>query len=212
VPFAAPPAVAAWRHLDARPGTDVAGIEVAGIEVAGIEVAGIEVAGIEVADGGWLVTGSTAAVEDGGAWVVDYELRLFPDWRTRSARVTRRVGAAATTVEVHTDGHGRWRVDGVLRQELHGCRDVDLESSALTNTFPVHRLALDPGRSAEAPAAYIRSSLAVERLEQTYARVDADEGHQRFRYRAPAFDFSSRIVVDAAGFALDYPPIAVRAL
>jgi hypothetical protein len=124
--------------------------------------------------------------------------------------VTRRTGVASVTVEIGADG--RWWVDGALREDLDGCRDVDLESSALTNAFPVHRLALRPAQSASAPAAYVRTSLAVERLEQTYTRLDGDDGHQRFRYRAPAFDFECDLVYDDSGFALSYPGIAVRAL
>ena len=190
--FSAPPPVAAWLHREAR--------------------TGFEVAGLERVDGGLVATGCTTAVEDGQAWVVDYELRVWADWRTRSARVTRRVGAGSTTTTVETDGHGRWQVDGVLRHDLRGCRDVDLESSALTNALPVHRLGLEPGQSTEAPAAYVRASLAVERLEQTYTRVDVHERHQRFRYRAPFFGFQCELVYDTSGFALSYPGIAVRAL
>ena len=190
--FSAPPPVAAWRHHEAR--------------------TGFEVAGLEQVDGGLVATGCTAAVQDGEAWVIDYELRMWPDWRTRSARVTRRIGAGRTTTTVETDGHGRWQVDEVLRHDLRGCRDVDLEFSALTNAFPVHRLALEPGQSTEAPATYVRASLAVERLEQTYTRIDAHERHQRFRYRAPFFDFECELVYDPSGFALSYPGIAVRTL
>src|SRR5215210_7091085 len=155
-----------------------------------------------------MATGCTTAVENGEAWVIDYDRRVCADWRTRSARVTRRVGAGSTTTTtVENDGHGRWRVDGVLRHDLRGCHDVDLESSALTNAIPVHRLALEPGQSSEAPAAYVRTSLTVERLEQTYTRVDTHERHQRFRYRAPFFGFECELVYDTSGFALSYPGI-----
>jgi uncharacterized protein len=190
--FLAPPAVAAWVHQEAR--------------------TGFEVAGIQPVASGWSLDGCTSAVEDGEAWVVDYAIEVSAHWSSRSARATRRVGAASRSATVECDGHGRWWVDGVPRRDLDGCSDVDLESSALTNAFPVHRLALEPGQSAPAPAAYIRTSLAVERLEQTYTRIDAQEGHQRFRYRAPAFGVECELVYDASGFALRYPGIAVRGL
>src|SRR4051794_38584701 len=108
--FAACPAVAAWAHQDAR--------------------TGFEVAGIQETDGGVVITGCTAAVEDDEAWVVDYEIEVGADWCTRRARVTHRLGAAVRTVTVEGDGQGRWRVDGRVRDELDGCLDVDLESSA----------------------------------------------------------------------------------
>jgi uncharacterized protein len=190
--FAEPPTVAAWRHQEARTGFEVAGIQPVG--------------------GGWAVDGCTTAVEDGEAWIVDYEIRVQSDWRTRSARVSRRVGGAGSSVAVEGDGHGHWWVDGAHRDDLAGCRDVDLESSALTNAFPVRRLALAPGQSAPAPAVYVRASLAVERLEQAYKRIDREEHHQRFRYRAPAFHVECELRYDAAGFALSYPGIAVRTL
>jgi hypothetical protein len=192
VPFSDPPAVAAWVHQDAR--------------------TGFEVVGIERGRDGWVLDGCTTAVEDGEAWVVDYEIRVSAGWETLAARVSRRVGAVSRSTTVERDGRGRWRVDGVLREDLDGCGDVDLESSAMTNAFPVHRLALRPGRSASAPAAYVRTSLVVQRLEQTYTRIDDQDGHERFRYRAPAFDFECELLYDASGFAVSYPGIATRAL
>src|SRR3954453_15836540 len=38
---------------------------------------------------------------------------------------------------------------------LDACLDVDLESSAMTNALPVHRLNLATGERAQAPAAYV---------------------------------------------------------
>ncbi len=51
----------------------------------------------------------------------------------------------------------RWRIDGRPSPHLDGCRDVDLESSALTNALPVHGLGLHVGQGAEAPAACVRA-------------------------------------------------------
>ena len=81
----------------------------------------------------------------------------------------------------------------------------------MTNALPVHRLGLPVGGRATAPAAYVRArDLAVERLEQTYARVTDETSHQRYDYRAPAFEFACRLVYDESGLAIDYPGIAVR--
>ncbi|WP_344234728.1 putative glycolipid-binding domain-containing protein [Kribbella hippodromi] len=35
---------------------------------------------------------------------------------------------------------------------LHGCEDVDFESSAVTNTLPVHRIPFTVGSAVEVPA------------------------------------------------------------
>jgi hypothetical protein len=91
--------------------------------------------------------------------------------------------------------------------------DVDLEASVFTNAFPVRRLALAPGQSAEAPAAYVRApDLRVERLEQSYRRIDDDGAHSRFEYISPQFEFEAVLVYDRYGFVVDYPGIAERVL
>jgi hypothetical protein len=71
---------------------------------------------------------------------------------------------------------------------LDGCIDVNLESSALTNALPVHRMALPAGARALAPAAYVRAAgLALERLEQSYVGTSGQDTRQCFDYSAPAW-------------------------
>ena len=121
--------------------------------------------------------GVTAAVEEGRTtWVVDHTIEIDRSWRTRRAAVRGRSlsGPRSTVLEV-VDGD--WLVDCLPAPHLDGCADVDLESSAMTNTLPVHRLSLGVDERAEAPAAYVRAvDLSVERLDQTYIRRadDAD--------------------------------------
>jgi hypothetical protein len=192
MPFSAPPQTAAWAHQDAH--------------------TGFEVVYFQPVDHGHVVTGCTTAVNHGQTWIVDYTLRVDADWRTRGAEVHGRSGAGALFLALQSDGDGRWHVNGVPAPFLDGCMDVDLESSAMTNTLPVHRLTLEPGERAAAPAAYVRAvGLNVERLEQTYVRNDDDGPRQRYDYAAPAFDFSCQLVYDATGLVLEYPGIAVRA-
>jgi uncharacterized protein len=190
--FSDPPIFAAWRHREARDG--------------------FEVVFLRSEPDGYRIEGSTAAVEAGDAWTVEYRIVLDRDWVTRSARVTSRTAAGVRTVALAGDGTGRWTIDGAPAPQLDGCLDVDLESSALTNAFPVHRLRLDVGREASAPAAYVRAlDVAVERLEQRYVRIADDHAHERYDYAAPAFEFGCQLVYDASGLVLDYPGLAVRA-
>jgi hypothetical protein len=113
---------------------------------------------------------------------------------------------------LESDGEGRWHIDGSGADHLDGCLDVDLESSAMTNALPVRRLGLAVGDRAEAPAAYVRAlDLSAERVEQTYVRIADETGHQRYRYAAPAFNFTCSLVYDESGLVLDYPGIAARA-
>lgn len=106
---------------------------------------------------------------------------------------------------------GRWSVDGLLAPHLHGYLDVDLEFSAMTNAFPIHRLGLAVGDRAEVPAVYVRSTdLSVEVLEQTYDRIADHVERQSYLYSAPAFDFRCEIAYDESGLVVDYPGVAVR--
>ena len=186
--FTDPPRCAAWRHIDAREGFEVVFLSAGRAE------------------------GETAAVEEGSAWAVRYDISVDAAWATRSAHIWGRSSSGLRELSVEADGEGRWRVDGAPAGHLDGCLDVDLESSSLTNAFPVHRLGLEIGEEADAPAAYVRAlDLAVERLEQHYRRLEDDNGQQRFHYVSPAFDFECELVYDASGLVLDYPGIAVRA-
>lgn len=185
------PPFAAWRHRDAREG--------------------FEVVFFDGHDGGVRVHGHTAAVEEGEPFAVRYAIELDERWRTRAARVSGRSLRGPRDVVLEADGDGAWRVDGRAAPRLDGCLDVDLESSAATNAFPVNRLGLEPGGAAEAPAAYVRAlDLCVERLEQRYVRMDDGAGLARYAYTSPAFDFRCELVYDEVGLVLDYPGLATR--
>jgi hypothetical protein len=192
VSFATLPRQAAWQHRGAR--------------------AGFEVVFFDDRDGGCLVHGCTAAVEDGTPWTVEYAIELDGAGATRSARVSGRSAAGPRSTLLEADGTGRWLVNGQPAPQLDGCLDVDLESSAMTNALPVRRLALAVAARASAPAAYVRAAdLAVDRLEQTYVRAPGQGAGEFYDYAAPAFDFETRMAYDQSGLVLDYPGIAIRA-
>ena len=183
---------AAWCHRDAADGFEVVFLD------AG-------------PDGGRRLTGHVAAVEDGVARAVRYEIEVDAAWRTRRARIRTRTLRATTDITVEADGEGRWRVDGAPAPALDGCLDVDLEASAVTNAFPVGRLGLAVGAAADAPAAYVRVlDPVVGRLEQRYERIADDGDRRRYRYTSPAFGFEAVLAYDPAGLVVDYPGIAIR--
>jgi uncharacterized protein len=143
---------------------------------------------------------------------VTYDIRLDAAWITRSARIMGPTVSGSRETFLQSDAAGRWLINGSAAPHLDGCLDVDLESSAVTNTLPVHRLALSAGMQADAPATYVRAlDLSVDRLEQTYRRIADKADRQRYEYAAPAFGFTSRLVYDESGLVLDYPGIAQRA-
>ncbi|GAA1730999.1 putative glycolipid-binding domain-containing protein [Aeromicrobium alkaliterrae] len=185
-----PPALpdhATWRHVGARDGFEV-------LFHTGLGT-------------GHRLRGHTTAVEAGCAWSVGYDVATDEAWRTRHVRATARTAAGDLEVvlERRTDG---WLVGGATRPDLDGCIDVDLESSGVTNLLPVRRLGLRIGETVSVPAAFIRADdLRVERLEQTYTRLD-DAG--RYAYTSATFDFACELQYDAAGLITSYPGIAER--
>ena len=187
------PQMAAWRHRDARVGFEVAFFA-------------------RIADG-LRVDGHTAAVEEGEPFAVRYEIVLDEGFRTRSATIVGRSATGPAERRVEADGEGGWRIDGTPDPALDGCLDLDLEASAMTNAFPVRRMALATGAAADAPAAYVRAlDLAVERLEQRYLRLDRGDGGERHLYSAPAFDVTCELVYATDGLVVDYPGLAARVL
>jgi uncharacterized protein len=185
------PASAAWRHVDAR--------------------VGFEVVFLHREPDGYRVEGHSTAVEDGVAWGIRYAITVDPSWRTHTAHVVSLSELGTLEVRLEAEENGGWRVDGSPAPHLRGCPDVDLEASAFTNAFPVHRLGLDVGQRADAPAAYVRApSMEVERLEQNYARLPDEGRRARYDYASPSFDYRAELVYDEFGLVVEYPGIAVR--
>ncbi|MDO3647330.1 putative glycolipid-binding domain-containing protein [Nocardia mangyaensis] len=190
VSFTALPPSAAWRHREGR--------------------TGFEVAYFHRDERGVVVEGCATAAEDGVLWAIDYRLRLDGSWHTRSARIIGRYREGRRTLNVQSDGLGRWQIDGNPVPELDGCLDIDLEASAFTNALPVRRLDLTVGDAADAPAVYIRAGdLTANRLPQHYRRV-VDGAGQRYDYTAPTFDFTATLEYDEHGLVVDYPGLAER--
>ena len=130
---------------------------------------------------------------------------------TWSSEATGTVSLISTAFGLVADGKGSWTINGQRYPELDGCLDLDLEASVVTNTIPVHRLALAVGGQGQSTAAYIRSSgLAVERLDQTYRRLPDASGKMRFDYRSPRFGYQDTLLFGSDGLAVEYPGIGAR--
>jgi hypothetical protein len=184
------PALASWRHTDARTGYEV-------LLCSSTATA-------------HRLRGATTAVESGVGWSVGYRIDLDRRWCTRRAEVVATTGTGEHRVSLSTSGQ-RWVVDGRARPDLDGCVDVDLESSAATNTLPVHRLRFEPGEPVSVPAAYVRADdLRVHRMEQLYTLVDSTADGLTVDYESATFGFACRLRVDPAGLVVDYPGIAAR--
>ncbi|WP_214107781.1 putative glycolipid-binding domain-containing protein [Acrocarpospora catenulata] len=191
MPFTIPPITAAWRHLGDR--------------------SGFEVVYFSTYDNGWRAEGCTTAAENDQTWMVRYDIRLDATWTTRTAQIWGRSSTGPWSTLLESDGQGNWLVNGEPAPHLTGCHDVDLESSAMTNTFPIHRMDPPANTKTPAPAAYVRiGDRPVDRLDQTYLRLPDDGPHLRYDYASPAFDFTCVLIFDESGLVLDYPEIAIR--
>jgi hypothetical protein len=167
---------------------------------------GFEVVAIEAGSDGSRFAGTSVGVEERVPWSFRYAVEIDASWHGVRATIDAADGRRLT---VEADAAGLWLVDGIHEPLLDGCLDIDLEGSALTNTAPVHRLALDVGAEGESAAVYVRSDLSVERLDQTYHRLPAEHGFA-FEYASPRFDYRATLVFASDGLVDDYPRVARR--
>ena len=130
--------------------------------------------------------------------VVRYSIDVDDAWRTRAVQIEVENDGQHQTALV-ADGAGHWSRDGEPLPAVENCFDVDLEWSPSTNTLPIRRLGLALGETKTVAAAWVRfPSLEVQRLEQSYERLDA----RRYRYRSGRF--TADLAVDGDGMVLQY--------
>lgn len=174
---------------------------------------GFESAFLRRHDGGHRLIGHTTAVEEGSAWSVGYQIDVDSRWQTMRADVTELVGGREVHRVIESDRAGTWTIDGMQAHEVDGCIDLDLESSALTNTIFLHRVQPSTNDVCSAPAAFLRCApLRLEQIEQTYELTPHRDrlGFTTFHYTCPRFDTDIELRFDSHGLVIDYPGLAVR--
>ena len=160
---------------------------------------GFEVAWFAPPEG---LRGGSTFIEDGAGHHIAYEIALAADGSTAAATIR----SLDRTLMLARAG-GVWTVDEMERSDLADCPDIDLESSAVTNALPLARLRLAVGESGRAMAAWVRADLTVQRLEQTYTRLD----ERRYDYVSHCDGFRAVLEFGDDGLVVDYPGIATRA-
>ena len=172
-----------WRRLD-QPGHDCARLV--------------------LHDSQWHLTGTAVFVELEHACRLDYRVVCDASWRTLSASVAGWLGHRAISVELRTDGRGRWRLNEVDWPAVTGCLDVDLGFTPATNMLPIRRLALPVGAEAPVRAAWLGfPALTLEPLDQVYRR----RGETVYAYESDGGSFSAELRVDGDGFVTLYPEL-----
>src|ERR1700737_2483507 len=164
----------------------------------GLIAASMERSILDVSADGFEFSGLLLQAHHDVPYVARYTISVDEAWRTRVVEVELENGGRKN-LSLSTDGAGHWADNGKPMGDLDGCVDVDLEWSPSTNTLPIRRLVLSLGESKAVSAAWVRfPSLEVERLEQSYERID----DRRYRYRSGRF--TADLAVDADGMVLQY--------
>lgn len=148
---------------------------------------------------GWSLEGNAEAP---GAYALDYRVQCDADWRTLRAEVSGKANGRATRFHLERGGDAGWIVNGAPVPRLAGGRDIDLGFTPATNTIAINRLALAPGTEAPSVAVWLdERDWQTKPLRQIYCRIT----ETTYRYISPDNDFAADLIVDAAGFVLDYP-------
>jgi hypothetical protein len=150
------------------------------------------------------------AFDDGsGPFRLHYRLGWDDSWRLREAELAVATAQDERSLNLRTDGQGRWRHgDGLAIDELDGCLDVDIWPTPFTNSFPIRRDPLAVGDRRQFRVAGIAApSLTIRSQAQAYTRL-ADR-----LYLFESLDgsgFSAQLPVDEDGIVLDYPDLFRR--
>ncbi len=97
---------------------------------------------------------------------------------------------------------------GRIQAALSGCTDVDIMVTPFTNTLPIRRLGLRPGRATQISVAYVRvPELNVSRADQVYTCLQTQGESSVVKYQQPSSGFEADLKVDADGLVTDYPGI-----
>jgi hypothetical protein len=149
-------------------------------------------------ESGFQLSGLILQAHRDAPYVVRYSIEVDDAWRTRAVQVEVE-NDGKHRIALATDGSGHWSRDGEQLRGVDNCLDIDLEWSPSTNTLPIRRLSLTLGETKVVAAAWVRfPSLDVQRLEQSYERID----ERRYRYRSGRF--TADLAVDDDGMVLQY--------
>ena len=147
--------------------------------------------------------------ERGRPFRLAYALAWDPSWRLRDARLVGTTEHGTRTLQLQTDGQGRWRDgDAGALPQLDGCLDIDIWPTPFTNTFPIRRQPMAIGERREFVMAWVSApGLTVRPMRQGYTRL-AD---RRYLYEnLDGSGFRAELPVDEDGVVLDYEGVFRR--
>lgn len=147
--------------------------------------------------------------EDGEPFRLTYRLRWDDSGLLRHAELRALKGARTRSLSLQVDGHGRWRSARAEHlSHLHGCIDIDIWPTPLTNSLPIWRSHLKIGERKEFQMAWVSApDLTIVPKRQAYTRLEDR------RYLFESLDgtgFQATLPVDEHGLVTDYPELFRR--
>jgi len=147
--------------------------------------------------------------EDGTPFRLTYRLNWDGQGRLLAADLEAAKGARITSLQLRSDGNGRWQdAQGARLGQLDGCIDIDIWPTPLTNSFPLWRSPLQLGQRKEFLMAWVAApDLTVEAKRQAYTRL-ADR--LNLFESLDGSGFKAELPVDERGLVTDYPSLFKR--
>lgn len=184
----------------AAPGTQLGPAPV-DVVWAALQWPGLEHVIASYGPGGFRADSWLILVSEAGPARVSYQLTCDSQWQVTALAIRVTDALSDRTLALTREAAGHWQADGNRPlPDLHGCIDVDINRSPLTNTLPIRRLGISAPCDIE--VAYVSvPELTVRPVRQRYTLLPAD----RPAYRYESSSFAADLPVDGDGIVLDYP-------
>ena len=163
---------------------------------------GVQHVALRPRDDGFVADGVVVGSEP---FAARFRIEIDRAWRARRIEVA---VAGGESLRLASDGEGNWTSGARRLRELDGALEPDISVTPFTNSFPVRRLGLAKGASAEIRTAYFDvPNLAVFADPQRYTCLE--EG-RLYLYELLDSDFRREVAFGADGFVSVYPGLFRR--
>ncbi|MFH5207595.1 putative glycolipid-binding domain-containing protein [Antrihabitans spumae] len=165
----------------------------------------VQVSGNRIKASGRIIGGKCA---DHPAFSASYDLVTDENGVTRRLSMRTSIASGEKQTSISRDEEGYWMIESGsthLRSTFGGALDVDVVLSPFFNTLPIRRYGLQAGtEDRQVPVVYVNlPDLGVQEASLTYS-----SGSDGIHVLSPVS--SSSVTVDAEGFVIDYPGLALR--
>lgn len=174
-----------------------------------VEYPGMEYLALWEAERGSAAESVVIAVNEAGAFRLEYHVRCNPGYTVREVDLTI---AERGEIYLSSDGQGNWfDGDDNPLPDLEGCVDVDITATPFTNTLPIKRIKWTVGQSETLKMVYFSiPEMAFHADEQRYTCLEQRADGATFQFEQLATGFTAVLPVDADGLVLDYPGLFER--